>query len=67
MIKHVGYAVVDSEGDVFVQEYVIDSNDLEGSLQESIEIKGARDIVWPEFPPHNVVRLLIDDAAVNEQ
>lgn len=67
MIKHVGYAVVDSEGGVFVQDCLTDPNELESSLDEAIEKKKERDIEWHEFSPHKVVRLLIDDEAVNEQ
>ena len=67
MLKHVGYAVVDSEGDVFVVDYTFNRNDLEYSLEEAIEKKNEKDIEWTEFSPHKVVRLLIDDEAVIEQ
>ena len=67
MIRHVGYAVVDSKGDVFIKDYLTDPNELESSLEEVIENKNERDVKWPEFSPHKVVRLLIDDEPVNEQ
>lgn len=60
-IRHVGYAIKDSDGDVYHLDH-FDSKDKKESMIKNIQhLARHRDAVWPDFAPHKVVKVLIDD------
>lgn len=67
MLKHVGYAVVDSMGNIYSPEYLVDPSDIEGVLQMAIKDKEYADMTWTKRSPHKIARVFIDDEAVIEQ
>jgi hypothetical protein len=62
-IRHVGFAVQDANGDVFCPETFADEEEKKIVLQETKCIARDRNRAWPEYSPHTVVRVLIDDGA----